>query len=152
MELVILVGLPGSGKSTFAAERLPGHTVISRDRLPEGDKTLARQAALVGQALRRGESVVVDNTSPAVADRAPLIGEGRRHGARVVACFFPPDVPGCRRRNAARQGKARVPDVAIFVAAKRLAPPSCSEGFDEVHRVALIDPRGFTVVATDRVA
>jgi predicted kinase len=149
MELVILVGLPGSGKSTFAAERFPSHTVVSRDRLPTHQRTPARQLALIAAALGRGESVVVDNTSPSVADRSPLVALGRRAGARVVACFFAPDVAGCRRRNAARQGTARVPDVAIFVAAKRLARPTHAEGFDEVEEVRLTSPSGF---ATDRVA
>jgi predicted kinase len=149
MELVILVGLPGSGKSTFAAERFPSHTVVSRDRLPAPQRSAARQLALVAEALGRGESVVLDNTSPAVADRAPLVALGRRLGARVVACFFVPDVAGCRRRNAARQGTARVPDVAIFVAAKRLARPTHAEGFHEVEEVRLVSPAGF---ATDRVA
>jgi predicted kinase len=152
VELVVLVGLPGSGKSTFAAERFPAHTVISRDRLPRNQRTPARLLALIGEALARGESVVVDNTSPSLADRAPLIAEGRRRGAHLVACYFPPDVVGCRRRNAAREGQARVPEVAIFVAAKRLVRPTHDEGFHEVHEVRLTSPAGFSVVATERVA
>src|SRR5947207_15378024 len=131
MELVILVGLPGAGKSTFFEERFAAtHTVVSRDRMPAHRRPAARQAELVGAALGRGESVVVDNTNPAVADRAPFIAEARRRGARVVGYFFPPDLPACRRRNAARTGPARVPDVALYVALKRLAPPAWGEGFD----------------------
>jgi hypothetical protein len=39
-------------------------------------------------------------------------------------------------RNRLREGKARVPDVAIFVTAKKLVPPSFDEGFDEVRVIA----------------
>ena len=35
-------------------------------------------------------------------------------------------------RNRGREGKARVPDVAIFTTRKRLVPPTIEEGFDEV--------------------
>ena len=41
----------------------------------------------------------------------------------------------CLARNARREGKARVPDVAIFATAKMLVPPSREEGFDELYRV-----------------
>jgi predicted kinase len=147
VELIILVGLPGAGKSSFYAERFAAtHTLVSKDRLPHHKRPSARQAELIREALVRGESVVVDNTNPAVADRAPLIAEARRCGARVVGYLFPPDLPGCRRRNAAREGKARVPDVALYVAAKRLVPPTHAEGFDEVHEVTLVAPSGFSVV------
>jgi hypothetical protein len=36
-------------------------------------------------------------------------------------------------RNRQREGKARVPDVALFVTRKKLAPPSYDEGFDEIQ-------------------
>ncbi len=36
-------------------------------------------------------------------------------------------------RNRQRQGKERVPDVAIFTTQKKLVPPALEEGFDEVR-------------------
>jgi hypothetical protein len=38
-------------------------------------------------------------------------------------------------RNERREGKAKVPKVAIFTSAKRLVPPARDEGFDELHTV-----------------
>ena len=49
-----------------------------------------------------------------------------------AAC--PADDSEAVARNERRDGKARVPKVAIFTAAKRLAPPQMEEGFDELHR------------------
>jgi hypothetical protein len=36
-------------------------------------------------------------------------------------------------RNERRDGREKVPKVAIFTTAKRLEPPRLSEGFDELH-------------------
>src|SRR5262249_39957189 len=63
-ECVILVGLPGAGKSTLARSRFPDHTCISKDALPRsGRDKQARQDALLRAALAAGRSVVVDNTN-----------------------------------------------------------------------------------------
>lgn len=137
MELIILIGLQASGKSTYYRANLAAtHVHVSKDLMPNIRNKDARQAELIAAALAAGKSVVVDNTSPNPAVRAPLIALGRRYGARVIAYFFeaPPKV--CVVRNRLREGKARVPDVAIFMTAKKLVPPSLAEGFDEVHVIA----------------
>jgi predicted kinase len=90
---------------------------------------------MIHKALSEGRSVVVDNTNPNVAVRAPLIELGHSLGADVVACFFEIPVKLAVERNRQREGKARVPDVAIFVTSKKLVPPTVAEGFDEVHIV-----------------
>jgi predicted kinase len=145
VDLVILMGLPGAGKSTFYEARFSAtHELVSKDRLRNNRQPGARQAELIAAALRAGRSVVVDNTNPAVSDRAALIAQGRAHGARVVGYFLDPDVAGCRQRNDARTGRARVPAVAIYVTAKRLCPPTHAEGFDELFTVRLADG-GFDV-------
>jgi hypothetical protein len=48
-------------------------------------------------------------------------------------------------RNRGREGKARVPNVAIFAIAKRLTPPSYDEGFEEIYRVRALDEGRFDV-------
>ena len=132
MELVILVGLPGSGKTSFFQSRFAStHAHVSKDLMHRG----ARQLALIEEALRSGRSVVVDNTSPRVADRAPLVAAGRRHGARIVGYQLDTARAECLQRNRRREGRARVPDVAVHVAAVRMQPPTLDEGFDELYRV-----------------
>lgn len=137
LQLVILVGLQASGKSTYYRETLAAtHVHVSKDLMPAARNRDAKQLALIEAALAEGKSVAVDNTNPTPAARAPLIALGKRYGARLVACYFETNVKDSVVRNRRREGKARVPDVAIFTTAKKLVPPAFSEGFDEVHVIA----------------
>jgi predicted kinase len=136
-ELIIFVGLQGSGKTTYYHQNFAAtHVHVSKDLMPNARNREARQRQMIEHALAAGESVVVDNTNPTPAVRQPLIEMGRRHGARVAAYFFDVPVKVAVERNRARQGKARVPDVAVYVTAKKLKPPVFQEGFDEVRVIA----------------
>jgi predicted kinase len=147
-ECVILIGLPAAGKSSFYRERFAGtHEHISKDLLRNNRRPERRQEQLLQEALAKGRSVVLDNTNATVAIRAPLIRAARAHGARAVGYFFPTEAGTALRRNRARDGRARVPDVAIFAVRKRLEPPSPAEGFDELFEVRLVEESGrFDVV------
>ena len=136
MELIILVGLQASGKSYFYNSRFAAtHVHISKDLMRNAKDRNSKQLALIEEALKNGKSVVVDNTNPRVSDRAPLIALGRKYGAKMIAYYFDAPVKECIGRNRKREGKARVPDVAIYVTAKRLQKPESEEGFDEVFTV-----------------
>ena len=137
MDLIIFVGLQAAGKSTYYHTNLAAtHVHVSKDLMKNVRDRDARQQQLIAQALAAGTSVVVDNTNPTPVIRAPLIALGRRYGARVIAYFFEAVVKDAVARNRLREGKARVPDVAIYVTSKKIVPPSLAEGFDEVHVIA----------------
>jgi len=136
-ELIIFVGLQAAGKSTYFRDHLAAtHVHVSKDLMKNARDTNARQLQMIGDALAAGRSVVVDNTNATPAVRAPLIAAGRRHGARILAYFFETTVKAAVKRNHGREGKARVPDVAIYVTARKLIPPSIGEDFDEVRVIA----------------
>ena len=133
-QLVIFVGLPGSGKSTYYfAHFAKTHAHVSKDLMPNARRRDDRQSMAIEKALAAGESVVVDNTNPSRDVRAALIAVGKRHGARIIAYYFECSVRVAIVRNAQREGKGRVPKVAIFTTQKKLQPPTADEGFDEVH-------------------
>lgn len=132
--LLIFVGLPGSGKSTYYFAHFAGtHEHVSKDLMRRAQARDAKQEMMIGKALAAGRSVVVDNTNPSPAVRAPLIAIGKRHGARIAAYYFECSPRTALMRNRQREGRGRVPNVAIFTTAKKLVPPALDEGFDEVH-------------------
>lgn len=146
MELVILVGLQGSGKTTFYRARLAAtHAHVSKDNFRSNPRPARRQWRLIAEAFAAGRSVVVDNTNPTAADRAELVVSAQAAGASVTCYFFPPDVDASLRRNAARAGKARVPEHAVRITAARLEPPTPCEGFDRLYCVRLAEGGGFEV-------
>jgi predicted kinase len=137
-ECVILIGLPASGKTTFYRDRFAAtHTHVSKDLLRNNRRADRRQEQLISEALAHGRSVVVDNTNASIDARAPLIALAKAHGATVTGYYFSTEPADALRRNRARQGRDRVPDVAIFAIRKRLEPPTTGEGFDRLFMVAL---------------
>lgn len=143
LECVILIGLPASGKTTFYRDRFAGtHTLVSKDLLRNNRRPDRRQEQLISEALAAGRSVVVDNTNATVEARTRLVALAKAQGAIVAGYYFPTITADALRRNRARRGRERVPDVAIFTIASRLEPPSRQEGFDELFTVRLDEPNG----------
>lgn len=148
MELVLFVGLQASGKSSFYRARLAAtHELVSKDLMPNNTRPERRQRELIEAALARGASVVVDNTNPTAAVRTPLIALGHSIGAEVVGYFFDTPLGVCLARNRQREGRARVPDIALFATRKTLTPPALAEGFDWLFRVTLTDEGEYQVEA-----
>jgi predicted kinase len=138
LECVILIGLPGVGKSWLYREKFAGtHLHVSKDLWPNATKREDRQRKIIADALASGKSVVIDNTNPTVAERAALMRIARAHGARVIGYFFDVNTRTAVARNAERTGPSKVPNVAIFTVAKRLHPPSRAEDFDQLFRVTI---------------
>ena len=136
MELVIMIGLQASGKTTFARSRF-GETYcyVSKDLLKNNSRPARRQRQLIEEALQQGLSVVVDNTNPTIEERKELINLGHLYNAEITGYFFAVQLKQCLERNRAREGKARVPDIAIFATLKKLTRPSYAEGFTKLFYV-----------------
>jgi len=121
-ELVILIGLPGAGKTTFYRERFAAtHVHVSKDLWPNAAGREARQRRAIDEALAAGSSVVVDNTNPSAADRAALMELARARNARVIGYFFDVStraaVASCESTTPLL--RAVVPDVNLMNAAFR---------------------------------
>lgn len=140
--IVLMVGLPGSGKSTWLAER--GLGAISTDeirRILSDDTTnqtihhrvfttvryLLRQRLAIGQPL-----TYIDATHLTRAERKPYFEVADWYGCEVDAVFFPVSVEECLRRNALRE--RIVPPEAIRLMAGKLQVPELGEGFTRLSR------------------
>jgi predicted kinase len=147
VKLIITVGLPGSGKSTYLA-RL-GVNAISSDEIrrliaddPHDQTMNARIFAtvryLVRQRMASGRRVTyVDATHLTPWERKPYVRLAERHGCELEALFFDVPLEICMARNQTRD--RIVPEAAIQEMARRLVPPSMQEGFT---RVRTIKPAG----------
>ena len=145
-----MVGLQGAGKSTWVAAELAGtHAVVSKDHWPRARRREARQRRVVAELLAAGRSVVVDNTHPSDAERAPLVAAARAAGVPVRAVWVDTPLQVCLARNAARGEERRVPLVGISAALARFEPPSVAEGFTRVDVVR--PPPGPAHATRDRV-
>jgi predicted kinase len=146
MELIILMGLQASGKSTFYRLHFATtHAHVSKDLFRNNKRPGKRQMYLIEEALKAGQSVVVDNTNPTPEVREPLIRLAHAYGAEVIGYYFESETRSSIERNQTRSGKARVPDVAIYVTSKKLVRPTYAEGFDKLYDVRIADKSGFEV-------
>jgi predicted kinase len=138
MEIIILMGLQASGKSLFYRTHFAAtHEHVSKDLLikSKNKSKVQIQAESIERAFQEQRSVFVDNTNATIQDRLSLIDLGRRYEATIIGYYFESDVSSSRIRNKQREGKAQVPERAIFITAHKLEPPSYAEGFDALYYV-----------------
>ena len=122
--VVIMVGYPGSGKSTIAREL--GGTVISGDVL----KTSAKMIKAAEQALKAnpGQSIVFDATNATKARRAEYIEFARRHNLPVRCIHVATPIEVSMERNKGREKP--VPNIALYLYRKKFEQPTEDEGLE----------------------
>jgi predicted kinase len=132
MEIVVLCGVPGSGKSTLSRTMFSDYVRINLDTL----RTRHREDVAISQAISRQRSMVIDNTNVTSRVRRKYIEIARKHGFRVraVCLVCPPSL--AISRNSKRKGtKEYVPVSAIMRYYRIFEIPTKEEGFDSVEFV-----------------
>lgn len=143
-KLIILIGPPAAGKSTWR-QQFRGEVIspddIRRDLFgvqydPRVEPAVWRLAyKRLAQALAAGKEVCFDATNLTRARRRPLIKIGRRAGAAVEAVVFLRDLEELLKRDAGRPPGKRVGEKVIKAKYKQLEMPTYEEGFDKMKVV-----------------
>jgi predicted kinase len=141
--VVLAIGLPGSGKTTWFKRR--GVTPLSSDMLRSilfDDITEQRYQGLVFSTLRsllRARLIAkmpwnyVDATNLSAHERRQWIKMARSFGYEAQAVFFDVPLEVCMERNSRRE--RTVSDDIMRKMAERLRPPSFKEGFTKITMV-----------------
>ncbi|XP_076440762.1 uncharacterized protein F21D5.5-like [Babylonia areolata] len=140
-EMVLMVGVPASGKSTVRRRFLEphGYVAVNRDTLGTAEKC----AKVAKESLKAGKSVVVDNTNPSVTARAPFISIAKAAGVSCRCLWMQTPVSLAHHLNLVRQNQTsgemrRIPDVGYNVFKKNFEEPTTAEGFVEVVKVNFV--------------
>ena len=159
LSLVILIGVTGSGKSTFAARHFKATEVISSDFCrglvadDQNDQSATPAAFdvlryIAGKRLAAGRLTVIDATNVQPQARRDLVALAREHDVLPVAVVLNVPEGVCLQRNASRPDRDFGPHVVRRQRdqLRRGLKGLPREGFRYVH--VLSDPDDVTVTRT----
>lgn len=98
-KLIILVGLPGSGKTTYAEKFSGRYVVLNQDSISGGRKVLLERTK---KLLKRGRSVVIDRCNINSEQRKPFIDLAKSLKVRVEARVLVISPKVCKQRISKR--------------------------------------------------
>lgn len=144
--LAVMVGISGSGKSTYAngLKTSLNAQLVETDAIRvelTGNAEDQSQNARVFQVARKrvndylaqGKNTIIDATSLNVRERKEWIDIGRSNNAEIRAYFIDTPISVCKSQNNKRERK--VPEWVIDKQANKLYPPVKAEGFDIVTTI-----------------
>ncbi|GAA5877857.1 hypothetical protein JCM16303_000262 [Sporobolomyces ruberrimus] len=149
LEVVIFVGSPGAGKTSFYKKHFypEGYVHINQDTLRNRDACVKLLRDTLSSPSPK--SCVIDNTSPAAETRNVYLSILRTEFPHVKArCFvFTASKQLCMHNSIYRasyepidqaNGKERaiLPDIAFNSFASKFQEPSLKEGFDEIKHIS----------------
>lgn len=154
MEVVVVLGYPASGKSSWLLANLAGHRRLNRD---EQGGTLEGLLPKLEIALGQGDSVAMDNTYISRESRAGVIAVGQRLGVPVRCVWIDTSIENAQvnavTRMVARYGRLLSPDEikktgkkdpntfgpgVLFKYRKAFEEPSPTEGWSSIERVKYV--------------
>jgi predicted kinase len=143
LRIVVLVGLPGSGKSTYIQQAGGGglssdaiRVMLANDETDQSihEPVFQTLRYLLRQRLALGRPITyIDATNLTPQERSPYIGIGKSYGCDVEAVYFDVPLETCMERNAGRYRV--VPEEAMRKMAAKLEPPTLAEGFSRIQIV-----------------
>lgn len=158
--VLIMVGVSGSGKSSWAKTHAAGLHVLSSDQMramltdQEDHQGITREAfellkQMAQLRLKHGRPVIIDATNTQAASRVGWLELAREHGVPAFVLWFDVDAQTCIARQ--QQRERYVPSFVIERQLQELGQAEqelMSEGWDQIVRYtpgeSLDQPGGYT--------
>ena len=141
-QLYVLVGVPGSGKSTWAEQHLREKPIVSRDAIrfatvddeeeyfSHESEVFEKYVSYIVDACKSFGCAVADATHISKASRRKLFRalDARMKGRYDInILYFDVPLGTCLKRNKLRDGRALVPEQAIYSMHNQLSAPEYNE-------------------------
>uniref|UniRef100_A0A672LSP5 Bifunctional polynucleotide phosphatase/kinase-like n=1 Tax=Sinocyclocheilus grahami TaxID=75366 RepID=A0A672LSP5_SINGR len=141
-EVIVAVGFPGSGKSTFFQTHIipQGYAYVNRDILGSWQQCVSA----CERDLKEGRSVAVDNTNPDPESRKRYIDVSQSAGVPCRCFNFTASLEQVKHNNRFREmvpsaiKHVPVNDMVIHSYKKKFVAPSLSEGFSEILQINFV--------------
>jgi len=151
---IMLVGIPGSGKSSWVAKQ---NFDWNKTRIISTDNIIDRKAQEMGKtysdvfsdsikdatqqmnrdlkmAIANGDDIIHDQTNLTAKSRAAKLSQIPANYRKIAVYFATPNEKELQRRLSSRPGKT-IPSHVVSSMIAQLQPPTRAEGFDEVVTV-----------------
>ena len=140
-ELIVMVGLPGSGKSTICKNKYLLYKVFSSDDYRErllGNENDQSNNALVFNTLYRdldncmmsGDNCILDAANVTIKSRKQSILLAKKYGYKCIAYVVNTPIDDCVKRDSERERVVGKDVIVKFL--HRFQCPTKHEGFDEI--------------------
>lgn len=154
-KLILMVGIPGSGKSTWLYQNKKiNEFIISRDAirftlLQENDDYFSKEdevwetyVASIESLLKSGETVYADATHLNHGARLKLLKALDIIPDEIEVIYFKVPLEIAQERNAQRAGRAYVPPRVITKMYLTLEEPQRYEGIFTYNKIYIVDKNG----------
>lgn len=127
-EMIIMIGYPGSGKSTFAESFDKNqYEIVSGDEL----KTVNNMIKMSKKAIENNKSVIIDSTNPSRKRRAIFIELAKMYGIPVRCFYIDISIEEAIYRNNLRT--KGVPKIVYNIFKKNFEKPTEDEGCQVIN-------------------
>jgi bifunctional polynucleotide phosphatase/kinase len=128
-EIIIMMGFPGSGKTSIAKKICENDKYINIER--DIYNTVPKMLKIADKFILEGKSIIFNATNSSIKNRKMFIDFAKKHINYKIKCIHVnTSLLESQKRNKMREEEAQVPLIAYSVYNKYFEEPSVLEGFE----------------------